>query len=117
MDLIASEYLSGHTDTIVLIILLEKDYYGFDLFKKINHLTHNMFDVKETTLYSCLKRLESLSYVTSYWGNDYEKARRRYYHITNTGKKILESKVVNWLHTFEILTDIYGGLEYDKDIY
>lgn len=85
---ISSNMIRGHTDTIVLARLLKKDCYGFEIYSKILELTKENVEIKETTLYSSYKRLEKSGYISSYWGDETMGARRKYYHITEAGKKL-----------------------------
>lgn len=97
-----SDLLKGHTDTIVLSILLQKDNYGFEIYNTILEKTHEKFELKETTLYSSYKRLEKDGYILSYWGNETQGARRKYYHITELGRKLYQQNKNNWQLTKEI---------------
>ena len=49
---ISSDLLRGHTDTIVLGILLKGDSYGYQIHKTIKEKTNEQFELKEKTLYS-----------------------------------------------------------------
>jgi PadR family transcriptional regulator PadR len=47
-------------------------------------------------MYSSLKRMEQNKLIESYWGDETQGARRRYYKITSKGKtQYIESKN-NW---------------------
>ena len=117
-DTISSDLLRGHTDTIVLKILLNADAYGFEIYNTILSKTGDKFELIETTLYSSYKRLEAGGYIVSYWGDETQGARRRYYRITPGGKKLLEDNIDAWLFTQEIinsLLDIKSLLEVKND--
>ncbi|MDD2534160.1 MAG: PadR family transcriptional regulator [Eubacteriales bacterium] len=83
---ITSDILRGHTETIILKALLEKDSYGYEINKRIQEKTDNQFELKEATLYSAFRRLEGDGYISSYWGDETTGARRRYYKITAEGR-------------------------------
>nr|UWI50090.1 PadR family transcriptional regulator [Clostridioides difficile] len=89
------EALKGHIDTLILSILNKGDSYGYEIAKVVRDET--TFELKESTLYVSLKRLESKGLIKSYWGNDQGVgSRRKYYNITNDGKDNLEIKIQEW---------------------
>lgn len=83
---LSSDLLRGHTETIVLGMLLNKDKYGFEIYSDILERTDSQYELKETTLYSSYKRLEKDGLITSYWGDETQGARRKYYKITDAGR-------------------------------
>jgi len=93
---ITSELLRGHTETIILRQLLDKDSYGYEINKAIQEKTRNQYELKEATLYSAFRRLETAGLITSYWGDEQTGARRRYYAITNDGKNTYSQNRKDW---------------------
>ena len=47
---VASDLIRGHTDTIILSLLIIGDSYGYKINKDIMRLTGNRFEFKEATL-------------------------------------------------------------------
>lgn len=110
---LSSELLSGQIDTLVLYLLSMEDSYGLDLYNKLKVLTQHRVKIKQTTLYSCYKRLEVQNYITSYWGDETNGARRRYYSITQLGKEQLQTMAGVWKELFKILLSVYETIESD----
>ena len=92
----SSDILRGYTDTIILAQLAGGDSYGYEINKVIATLSNNRFELKEATLYTAFKRLEESGSITSYWGNEATGARRRYYAITEQGRKNYEALLEEW---------------------
>lgn len=88
--------IRGHTETIILKQLLEKDSYGYEVNKAIQEKTDNQYELKEATLYSAFRRLEDVGAITSYWGDETSGARRRYYSITFDGRILYEKNASEW---------------------
>ena len=86
---VSSDLLRGHTETIVLRILMRGDAYGFEIYNRILERTGEQYELKETTLYSSYKRLEAEGCITSYWGDETQGARRKYYRITKKAGQYL----------------------------
>ena len=103
---LSSDLLRGHTDTIVLGILHRGDAYGFEIYNTILERTEERYELKETTLYSSYKRLESEGCITSYWGDETQGARRRYYRLTDRGRELYSQNIKDWEFTRNILDNL-----------
>lgn len=93
---IASDIIRGHTDAIILARLSAGASYGYEINKAILRKTNGRYELKEATLYTAFKRLEESGSITSYWGNEATGARRRYYAITEQGRKNYEALLEEW---------------------
>lgn len=93
---LSADLLRGHTDTIILGFLMDSDKYGYEITKLVFEKSGSQYELKEATMYSSLKRLENDAYIASYWGNESQGGRRRYYHITERGKELYKSNKQNW---------------------
>ena len=105
----SADLLRGHTDTVVLSILLKGDNYGYEIHKSIIDKLGGEYELKEATLYSSYKRLEADGYITSYWGDETLGGRRKYYSITDSGKELLRQNKTDWLKTQAILNRLLEG--------
>lgn len=94
MDL-NKELLKGNIDTLILSILNQGDSYGYEIAKTVREET--TFELKESTMYVSLKRLEHKGMINSYWGDHQDAGgRRKYYKITEDGMINLELKIQEW---------------------
>ena len=103
---ISSDLLRGHTDTIILKLLIDGDKYGYEITKLIQTNSSGEYELKEATMYSSLKRLESDGSITSYWGDETQGGRRRYYQITKKGKQAYVENKDNWKYAKRILDNL-----------
>ena len=103
---ISSDLLRGHTDTIILKLLLSGDKYGYEISKLIHLNSSGAYELKEATMYSSLKRLESDGNITSYWGDETQGGRRRYYQITEKGKGTYTENKDNWEYAKRVLDNL-----------
>ncbi|RYL93437.1 PadR family transcriptional regulator [Sporolactobacillus sp. THM7-4] len=104
---LSSDILRGHTDTIVLASLLDRDRYGFEIYNRVLQKTENLYELKETTLYSSYKRLEKNGFIDSYWGDETQGGRRKYYHITERGRELYRQKLEDYEFTKKILERLF----------
>ena len=84
-----SDLIRGNVDTLILKVLYEGDRYGYDLIKQINARSGGQWEIKQPTLYACLKRLEKQEIISSYWdGSESGGGRRKYYTLTDSGRAV-----------------------------
>lgn len=102
----ASDLLRGHTDTIVLGVLLRSDSYGFEIYKTIRDSTGGDYEIKEATLYATFRRLEKDGLVEAYWGDETQGGRRKYYRITDAGRAVYTRNVNDWTATQRIINTL-----------
>lgn len=106
---IGKEMLKGYIESIILTQLNEEDLYGYEISKRIRNISDNTFEIKEGTLYLVLKRLEKNKLITPYWGDtESGGGRRRYYEITDEGKKYLVKRKEEWNFFKEVINIFFG---------
>lgn len=106
---LSGDLLRGHTDTIILRILLNGDSYGYAISAKIDEQSGGMADVKEATIYLAFRRMEQDGLITTYWGDGTGGARRRYYCITDKGKIELDRRTEEWIQAQQIINKLIIG--------
>jgi DNA-binding PadR family transcriptional regulator len=87
--------------TLVFTVLLNlsKPAYGYSL---ITELQECGVDIDQNTLYPLLRRLEKQGLLDSLW--DTSEARpRKYYAISELGREVLGTLVVEWKKTHTII--------------
>ncbi|MDT9720956.1 MULTISPECIES: PadR family transcriptional regulator [Paenibacillus] len=117
VQVINSDLIRGNIDPIILSVLIPADNYGYSIIKEIYRKSGEQFELKEPTLYSSLKRLEKSGYVESYWGEETQGGRRKYYRITVQGLEAYREQVQAW-QAAKALIDcmIVTGEKGDEDL-
>ncbi|RIX60172.1 PadR family transcriptional regulator [Paenibacillus nanensis] len=92
---INKELMKGSTVMLILSLLGRKDMYGYEMTKEIERSSASVFTLKEGTLYPILHTLESEKLVEAYWHEEGGR-RRKYYRITENGRRQLEEKHKEW---------------------
>ena len=96
---------------LILAIIDREDSYGYEISQTIKLATN----IKESTLYPILKKLEKAGYMTTY-NQAYQGRKRKYYSITQEGKNQLQFLNEEWLTYKETMDGIVEGrLRHDKD--
>ncbi len=96
---------------IILSIVEKQDSYGYEISQNIKLIAN----IKESTLYPILKRLEKAGFMTAY-NQEHQGRQRKYYAITEDGKTHLVFLMDEWQSYKEKVDGIIeGGLRHDKD--
>ena len=99
-------FLKGNIETIILCSLYNGDKYGYEIAKEIKDRTENQYEIKQPTLYSYLKRLESQELIYSYWGAESNGGRRRYYKLTESGRVSCEQFMAEWKYHQTVMSNL-----------
>ena len=91
-----AELKKGSIQLCLLALLSGEPKYGFQLIKELRELSDGFYDVKEGTLYPALRRLEERGFVSSKWVEREEGVPRKYYTLTDRGRRALAEARKVW---------------------
>jgi transcriptional regulator len=91
-----AELLQGTLDLIVLKLLRAAPANGWDLTQSIQVVSKGALDVNYGSLYPALRRLEARGWITGRWGASENNRRARFYELTSSGQKQLETERRQW---------------------
>lgn len=81
----------GLLDVCVLAAIKNEDSYGYKIIKDVKPYV----ELSESTLYTILKRLETAKMLTV-WTAEYDGRLRKYYRITELGRRRIEEFNQDW---------------------
>ena len=81
----------GLLDVCVLAAIQDRDSYGYQIIKDMKPY----MEISESTLYPILRRLESAN-MLSVWSAEHNGRLRKYYRITQLGRKRIEDFKDEW---------------------
>lgn len=112
---ISADLIRGHINTIILRTLYERDKYGYEIIEEIESKSHGQYSLKQPTLYSALKRLESQGYINAYWKTEEVSGggRRKYYTLTDSGREITEKNQVEWEYSRTVIDNLISDRNFD----
>lgn len=103
---ISRDLIRGNIDTILLRVLKEGDNYGYEIMKSISIISNGKYELKEPSLYTSLKRLENQGLIQSYWGDESQGGRRKYYRITPAGLAVYDANLAAWKYARELIDEL-----------
>lgn len=104
--ILSSDIFRGHTETMILAILMNGDNYGYEITKNIKEKSEGKCDIRDATIYTAFRRMESDGLISTYWGDGVGGARRRYYSITDRGREFYKTKLDEWEEARKILDSL-----------
>lgn len=107
---ISADAIRGYVDLMILSLLRTRPSYAYELAQQISEVTGDEYTIKQTTLYSAVKRLEASALVTSYAGTSDSGKPRTYYRITDAGLASLAAKAQEWLDTKSVVDRFVDGI-------
>lgn len=88
--------LQGTLDLLILKSLALQEMHGLGIAKRVEQITRGTFQVKPGSLFPSLYRMEEEGWVTSTWGASENRRRAKYYRLTKSGRRQLESETARW---------------------
>lgn len=101
--------LAGSTATLILKLLDGQDMYGYQIIEELARRSDNTFQLKAGTLYPLLHGLEKKGLLESYEENADSARVRKYYRLTNKGKKHLKEKTDEWKEYASAVSKVLEG--------
>jgi len=99
----------GSTSTLILSLLSEEPMYGYQITQELQQRSEGYFEMKEGLLYPALHRMEQDGLLKSEWRSVAGSRRRKYYFITDEGRKVLVNSVAEWTTFTEKLMGVIEG--------
>ncbi len=97
------------TAMLLLKLLEEEDLYGYQMIRKLEERSSQVFSLKEGTLYPILHSLEEQEAVESYEKCADTGRVRKYYHLTEKGRHLLREKQKEWEIYERAVRDVMKG--------
>lgn len=102
--MIGGDVIRGYVDLLVLDSLLDEPSYGYAVSKRIDQRTDGHFELKETTLYAAMRRLEQTGALESFKGDETHGRQRTYYRVTEAGLRLYGDKCEEWHATVKVVS-------------
>jgi PadR family transcriptional regulator PadR len=88
--------LQGTLDLLILKALALEPLHGLGISRRIEQVTRGTFQVKPGSLFPALHRMEAEGWLASAWGESENNRKAKYYRLTKTGTRQLNSEARRW---------------------
>jgi len=92
----------GALTLAVLAAILDGEFYGYNIMKRLNRKEYDNLQVEPSTTYPLLRRLEQRGMLEAEW-SEAEGKRKRLYFLTREGNEMLRRMSKTWLDLTEQL--------------
>jgi PadR family transcriptional regulator PadR len=91
-----TDLVQGTLDLLILRTIALEPTHGWAIAQRIRRVSGDVLQVNQGALYPALHRLELQGWITAEWGESENNRRAKYYSLTKSGKKYLQSERANW---------------------
>lgn len=91
-----TEFLKGTLDMLILKVVALEPIHGYAISQRIQQISKDFFRLHQGSLYPALHRLEDRGWIGSEWKQTETGREAKFYKLTRTGRKQLETETANW---------------------
>jgi PadR family transcriptional regulator, regulatory protein PadR len=101
----------GALEMMILRTLKKQPLHGYALAKQIKHVSNDLLQIEEGSLYPALQRLLKAELVKAEWGISSTNRRVRIYKLTAAGAKHLQREISRFEQMFEGITRVLAAIK------
>jgi DNA-binding PadR family transcriptional regulator len=102
------ELVAASSRPMVLSILAGGESYGYEILQRVALLSRGRVQWSDGMLYPVLRRLEKEGLIEGEWRIAESGRRRRYYRLSEKGRRQLEADREGWLAVHRALSQTWG---------
>jgi PadR family transcriptional regulator PadR len=107
---IQQQMRKGTTTVIILSLLadLDRPMYGYEIIQELEARSEGYFQFKEGLIYPRLHEMERQGLLRAEWQGEEGSRRRKFYAITDRGRRRLEKELQDWRSFAENVSRLLG---------
>lgn len=109
--MISKNLVAASTKPIILALLYRGESYGYQILQRIRQVAGGRLAWSSAMLYPVLHRLEKDGFIRSKWKLSGEGRMRKYYLLTELGKKEFAVEKERWLSVHDALQSLWTAAE------
>ena len=98
----------GSAELLILALAEDDDVHGYDIARQIEVRSGGTLQFTLASLYATLYRMEARGWIRGRWIEKAGQRRRRYYRLTDAGRKVLAAQREDWAHFITALGRVAG---------
>jgi PadR family transcriptional regulator, regulatory protein PadR len=107
-NILDRELKKGSAELMILSLIEVRPRHGYEISKMIEQRSEGSVKFNVASLYPMLYRLEKRGWIQGRWVEKAGQRRRRYYRLTDEGKKTLKAQRSTWLEFVAAINRITG---------
>ena len=105
--MVSKSLVAASTKPAILSILSGGEIYGYQIIHSMIEISGGTLEWSEGMLYPVLHRMEKETLIRSQWKISEKGRRRKYYRLTELGKKELEKEKKQWMSVHNLLSKLW----------
>ena len=103
------ELPQGTLDLLLLRTLMLEPLHGWAISERVQQISKDAVQIQQGSLYPALHRLERKGSIKSSWGISKNNRRAKYYELTASGRKQLQTETDAWRRLTAAVGQILEG--------
>jgi len=109
--MISKNLIAASTKPIILTLLFRGESYGYQILQRTRQVAGGKLAWSSAMLYPVLHRLQKDGFIRSKWRISEEGRMRKYYSLTDLGRKELTAEKEQWLSVHNALQSLWAAAE------
>ena len=103
------DLLQGTLDLMVLQTLATMgSQHGYGIARRIEQVSGDTILLNQGTIYASLVRLQQRKFIRAGWGTSDNNRKAKFYAITRSGRKQLQTETQNWERLSEVIGRMFA---------
>jgi PadR family transcriptional regulator PadR len=98
----------GTLDLLILKVIALGPVHGYAIAQRLEQVSRGVVQVPEGSLYPALHRLENRALLAADWRETETGREAKFYRLTRTGRRELETEAASWQRLIEAIGLILG---------
>jgi PadR family transcriptional regulator PadR len=103
--------VAASSKPIILSLLLSGESYGYQILQRVRRVSGGSMQWSSAMLYPVLRRMEKEGLIRSEWRVSEENRMRKYYLLTDAGRRELEVERARWSDIQKALRKLWATAE------
>jgi PadR family transcriptional regulator PadR len=108
---ISKNLVAASTKPIILALLYRGESYGYRILQRVRQVAGGKLGWSSAMLYPVLHRLEKDGFIRSKWKLSGEGRMRKYYSLTDRGRKEFAAEREQWQSIHDALQGLWAAAE------
>ena len=100
--------VAASSKPVILSLLLSGETYGYQILQRVRRVSGGTMKWSSAMLYPVLRRMEKEGLIRSEWRVSDENRMRKYYRLTDFGRKEFEKEKARWTDIQKALRKIWA---------
>ena len=102
----AIDLLQGTLGMLILKAVSLGPLHGYGVLLRIQQISGEQLEIQQGSLYPALYRLEHQGWIASEWGESDNKRKAKFYSLTASGRRQLQSETEKWNRMASLIANI-----------